>query len=177
MPDPAPLAGILQADGATPTLSIDASRGLQAGVEAESDAEALAQWRQHDICAGLPWLAPESSEQHLPQWLGLDALGGLVYDKGCYPGQEVIARVHYRGSVKQRLCGLEIDSAVHFSPHTRITDPEGLAVGHWLDGVALSGRAIGLAVVKSRVSDGDEVAIQEDDITVSARVTPPETLC
>ncbi len=60
-------------------------------------------WNLLDILAGLPWITSATQEQFLPQMLNLDALNGLSYKKGCYPGQEVIARLHYRGEVKKRL--------------------------------------------------------------------------
>lgn len=60
-------------------------------------------WNVLDILAGLPWISTTTQEQYLPQMLNLDALKGLSYQKGCYPGQEVIARLHYRGEVKKRL--------------------------------------------------------------------------
>ena len=60
-------------------------------------------WNLLDILAGLPWVTSLTQEQYLPQMLNLDALKGLSYQKGCYPGQEVIARLHYRGEVKKRL--------------------------------------------------------------------------
>lgn len=60
-------------------------------------------WNLLDILAGLPWITSATQEQFLPQLLNLDALKGLSYKKGCYPGQEVIARLHFRGEVKKRL--------------------------------------------------------------------------
>ena len=60
-------------------------------------------WNLLDILAGLPWITSSTQEQYLPQMLNLDALKGLSYQKGCYPGQEIIARLHYRGEVKKRL--------------------------------------------------------------------------
>ena len=60
-------------------------------------------WQFRDISAGIPWIQEPTSELFLPQELDLDITGGLSYVKGCFPGQEIIARVHYRGSVKQRL--------------------------------------------------------------------------
>jgi len=56
-----------------------------------------------DIRHGLPWIVAATSDRFLPQMLGLDQLGGLSYRKGCYPGQEVIARVHFRGRVTRTL--------------------------------------------------------------------------
>ncbi len=60
-------------------------------------------WDLLDILAGLPWITSTTQEQFLPQMLNLDLLNGLSYQKGCYPGQEIIARMHYRGEVKKRL--------------------------------------------------------------------------
>ena len=60
-------------------------------------------WELLDILAGLPWITTRTQEQFLPQMLNLDALNSLSYQKGCFPGQEVIARLHYRGEVKKRL--------------------------------------------------------------------------
>ncbi len=60
-------------------------------------------WNLLDILAGLPWITPTTQEQFLPQMLNLDTLKSLSYQKGCYPGQEVIARLHYRGEIKKRL--------------------------------------------------------------------------
>lgn len=81
---------------------------------AESDAENRhdpafeAVWRQADLTMGLAWLCPKLSARFLPQSLGLERLAGLSYKKGCYPGQEVIAKIHYRGQVKQHLVLLEL---------------------------------------------------------------------
>ena len=51
----------------------------------------------------LPWLTHETSEEFIPQWLNLDKLGGISFTKGCYTGQEIVARTHYLGEVKRRL--------------------------------------------------------------------------
>lgn len=59
-------------------------------------------WRLGEIMAGIPSILPETSDRFLPQMLNLDLLGGLAFDKGCYPGQEVIARLRYRGTLKRR---------------------------------------------------------------------------
>ena len=60
-------------------------------------------WRLLDIADGLPTVYAATSEEFVAQMLNLDALGGIAFDKGCYTGQEVIARAHYRGRVKRRL--------------------------------------------------------------------------
>ncbi len=60
-------------------------------------------WRRLAIAAGEPQVYAATSEAFVAQMLNLDALGAIAFDKGCYTGQEVIARAHYRGRMKRRL--------------------------------------------------------------------------
>lgn len=60
-------------------------------------------WRYRDVVDGLPWFDASQSEQHVPQMLNLDGLGGISFSKGCYTGQEIVARSHYLGKVKRQL--------------------------------------------------------------------------
>jgi folate-binding protein YgfZ len=66
-------------------------------------ATARDQWELDDVRAGLPVVFAATSEQFVAQMLNLDLLGAIAFDKGCYTGQEVIARAHYRGRVKRRM--------------------------------------------------------------------------
>jgi folate-binding protein YgfZ len=60
-------------------------------------------WQRAVIAAGEPQVYAATSEEFVAQMLNLDVLGAIAFDKGCYTGQEVIARAHYRGRVKRRL--------------------------------------------------------------------------
>jgi tRNA-modifying protein YgfZ len=60
-------------------------------------------WLREAIAAGEAQIAAATSEEFVAQMLNLDAVGAIAFDKGCYTGQEVIARAHYRGRVKRRL--------------------------------------------------------------------------
>jgi tRNA-modifying protein YgfZ len=60
-------------------------------------------WRALDIAAGLPWLSSVLSGEFVAQMLNLDCIDAISFNKGCYTGQEVIARAHYRGRVKRRM--------------------------------------------------------------------------
>ena len=60
-------------------------------------------WREAAIAAGEPQVYAATSEEFVAQMLNLDVLGAIAFDKGCYTGQEVIARAHYRGRVKRRV--------------------------------------------------------------------------
>ena len=62
-----------------------------------------AEWRRLEIAAGIAWLTDETRESFIPQMLNLDRLGALSFEKGCYPGQEIIARTRYLGRLKRRL--------------------------------------------------------------------------
>lgn len=60
-------------------------------------------WDWLDIRAGIPFITPATREQFVPQMANLDAIGGVSFSKGCYPGQEIVARMHYLGRLKQRM--------------------------------------------------------------------------
>jgi folate-binding protein YgfZ len=60
-------------------------------------------WSWLDIQAGVPEVLPETVEAFVPQMVNLEALDGISYKKGCYPGQEVVARMHYLGKLKRRM--------------------------------------------------------------------------
>ncbi|MDD5033934.1 MAG: folate-binding protein [Methylococcaceae bacterium] len=77
-------------------------------------------WSLLDILDGIPQLSSETTEEFIPQMLNLEALGGLCFTKGCYPGQEVIARLHYRGQLKRRLYLAHADSERVPSPGSKL---------------------------------------------------------
>lgn len=60
-------------------------------------------WGWLDIQSGLPSILPGTVEEFVPQMANLELLGGVGFKKGCYPGQEIVARMHYLGRLKQRL--------------------------------------------------------------------------
>ena len=68
-----------------------------------ASADRQANWQAADIEAGLPWIEAATQDLFIPQTLNLDLIDGVSFTKGCYPGQEVVARSHYRGIVKRRM--------------------------------------------------------------------------
>ncbi len=83
------------------------------------------QWRYLDILSGLPWLTTETSEEFIPQMLNLDQLGGISYNKGCYTGQEIVARTHYLGKAKKVLCLADCISPLIPVPNSGILNSSG----------------------------------------------------
>lgn len=65
-------------------------------------ATGIAAWDLVEIHAGVPVILPATQEAFVPQMVNLDLIGGVSYTKGCYPGQEIVARMHYLGRLKQR---------------------------------------------------------------------------
>lgn len=75
-------------------------------------------WEWLDIRAGVPTITKATQEQFVPQMLNMDLIGGLSFSKGCYPGQEIVARMHFLGRLKQRmyLANLENEPATGQAP-------------------------------------------------------------
>ena len=67
-------------------------------------------WDYLDIKNLLPFLTSKSIEAYTPQMLSLDLLGGVSFTKGCYPGQEIVARTHYLGEAKKSLFNINVVS-------------------------------------------------------------------
>lgn len=93
---------------------------LGPATDATPDSHALAAWRLADIAAGLPWIAPATLDEFVPQALDLERLDAIRFDKGCFPGQEIAARLHFRGGVKQRLRRVILHGDGDVSPGLRI---------------------------------------------------------
>ena len=89
-------------------LAGEARRWLVVSPESErltldGSAALAARWQLAAIAAGEPQVYAATSEEFVAQMLNLDVLGAIAFDKGCYTGQEVIARAHFRGRVKRRM--------------------------------------------------------------------------
>ena len=65
-------------------------------------------WARADIEAGWPWIEPATADQFVPQMVNFELLGGVNFRKGCYPGQEVVARSQYRGILKRRMAACTV---------------------------------------------------------------------
>lgn len=68
-------------------------------------------WAGLDVAAGLAWVRGATVEQFVPQMINLELLGGVNFQKGCYPGQEIVARSQYRGTIKRRAFAFACDAA------------------------------------------------------------------
>lgn len=131
-------------DDGTAELDFSSSAGPRtlriAPVSATDDAGQALRWRQADLAHGLPRLPAEPVEQWTPQQLSLDRLRAYSVRKGCYPGQEIVARTHFLGQAKRGLVLLEGNAAIAGDGEVRDGD---IGVGR----IASTAGAFGLAVL------------------------------
>ena len=92
-------------DGGPRTMRISPSA-------ANADAASAAHWRRFDLQHGLPRLRDDQIEAWTPQQLSLQRLRAFSVKKGCYPGQEIVARTHFLGQVKRGLAMFEADAPI-----------------------------------------------------------------
>ena len=98
--------GGLELDLGTP----EAPRTLRLGAPAGPDDAAALAWRLADLSHGLPRLSATQAEAWTPQQLSLERLRAYSVKKGCYPGQEIVARTHFLGQAKRGLVRLVADA-------------------------------------------------------------------
>jgi folate-binding protein YgfZ len=124
-------------------------------------------WRLADISAGVPSITAGVVEAFVPQMINLQLLDGLSFTKGCYPGQEIVARMHYLGKLKRhmRLFRLPVDAASLASATDSDPDPDLAPVA----GSKLScGTDLEAGVVVDAAQLGDDVVLILAVVKVSA---------
>jgi tRNA-modifying protein YgfZ len=126
---------------------------LTADIEPADEATAVLA----EIRLGVPAVTPATAERYVSQMLNLDVLGAVAFDKGCYPGQEVVARVRNLGAVKRRMRRFASDVASPPAIGGELLDPEGIAVGEVLRAAPAERGAEILAVVEHAAATRDLV--------------------
>ena len=84
-------------------ISRDSDPAIAGTLKHGADVVSPDYWSWLDIRAGVPVITPPVQEQFVPQTVNMDLIGGLSFSKGCYPGQEIVARTHFLGRLKQRM--------------------------------------------------------------------------
>ncbi|HMM54354.1 MAG TPA: folate-binding protein YgfZ [Candidatus Desulfobacillus sp.] len=88
---------------------VDAATRLWASLAGRASPVGTAVWRWLEIAAGIPHISAATQEEFVPQMVNLELTGGVSFTKGCYPGQEVVARTKYLGKVKRRAYRARLD--------------------------------------------------------------------
>ena len=121
---------------------------LTRGSPREVEPEALARWRRADIAMGIPILTDAVADTHTPQALSLDRLAAYSVKKGCYPGQEIVARTHFLGRSKRSLARFSGSSEPAPAPSTEIASADsGEVAGSVISAAAKAERGFELLAV------------------------------
>lgn len=126
-------------------------------------ASGYCQWQRQLIEAGLPQVHQSSSEMFIPQMVNLHLLGGVSFKKGCYTGQEVVARMQYLGAAKRRMYRARIDGGELPQAGAEIFTPNGgSSVGNTVQACPVGDEIELLAVLtKSKVADGESLQLAD----------------
>ena len=119
-------------------------------------------WRWLDISAGIPQITTRTQEEFVPQMANFELIGGVSFHKGCYPGQEIVARTQYLGKLKRRmyLAHLAQDTAAEAGAHLYSADMEDQSCGMVVNSALAPGGGHDLlAVIQMSSADGQDVHV------------------
>ncbi len=148
-PETAPFVALVAGDAEVVKGAAERLEAAGARMGQETDLHAAR------ILAGWPALGVEIDERTLPQEVRYDDIGGVSYTKGCYTGQETVARLHFRGHTNRELRGVYWEDPGALE--SRAVVAEGREVGTVRSTIQLEDRALGLALLRREVAPGDEV--------------------
>lgn len=108
-------------------------------------------WRCMDIDAGIPWFDLPQTELYIPQMLSIDKLGGISFNKGCYTGQEIVARTHFLGQNKRELYRAVANTVLSDDclQQSIVDAATGLKIGHVLAKQSWQGKSCLLLVLQT----------------------------
>ncbi|SDJ56736.1 YgfZ/GcvT domain-containing protein [Microbulbifer yueqingensis] len=96
----------------------------------QAEVAGYCHWTARQIQAGVPQLHAATSEMFIPQMLNLHLLGGVSFKKGCYTGQEVVARMQYLGAAKRRMYRARCESGGLPEPGAPVSTEDGKSIGN-----------------------------------------------
>jgi folate-binding protein YgfZ len=110
-------------------------------------------WRRGEILAGIPRIIDKTQEQFVPQMVNFELIGGVNFKKGCYPGQEIVARSQYLGKLKRRMsiakvATLEIHPGMEVFSENDSSQPCGMVVN-----AEPNGNKTSVCLVELKVAD------------------------
>ncbi|WLG35567.1 folate-binding protein YgfZ [Pseudomonas simiae] len=135
----------------------DAVRNQLAATLEQTD---LNEWLLGQIRAGIGQVMPQTRELFIPQMLNLQAVGGVSFKKGCYTGQEIVARMQYLGKLKRRLYRLSFNAPEMPEPGTPLFSPSHTsAIGEVVIAAKTDQTVELLAVLQAEAADSGDVHV------------------
>jgi tRNA-modifying protein YgfZ len=144
-------------------LKPDAAPAAWVELSAKLAAVGEPAWRWLDIRAGVPWIGAATQDQFVPQMANLELIGAVNFQKGCYTGQEIVARTQYLGKLKRRLFGFHADA-------------DAPSAGTPLYAADFPDQACGMVVDAAPAPDGgcDLLAVTQAESAGKARLGSPD---
>ncbi|KWU51414.1 MULTISPECIES: YgfZ/GcvT domain-containing protein [Pseudomonas] len=134
------------------------AEALHAQLNAQLKEAGLNDWLLGQIRAGIGQVMPQTRELFIPQMLNLQAVGGVSFKKGCYTGQEIVARMQYLGKLKRRLYRLSLNAAELPEPGTPLFSPShNSSIGEVVIAAKADSSVELLAVLQAEAADSGDV--------------------
>ena len=139
-------------------VPVEHTEAVRAQLATQLQPADLNQWLLGQIRAGIGQVMPQTRELFIPQMLNLQAVGGVSFKKGCYTGQEIVARMQYLGKLKRRLYRLSLDATELPEPGTPLFAPShNSAIGEVVIAAKADQCVELLAVLQAEAADGGDV--------------------
>jgi folate-binding protein YgfZ len=123
-------------------------------------------WKLLDIRAGVPNIYLNTREEFVAQMVNFHSIGGVNFKKGCYPGQEIVARMHYLGKLKKRMYRIQLNTTDLPAINDNIYvagKAEGQSVGQLVDCARVANGVEGLAVLQINNAENDLLCLENAD--------------
>lgn len=141
-------------------VAADQAQALAGQLSTRLPPGTLNDWLLGQIRAGIGQVMPATRELFIPQMLNLQAVGGVSFKKGCYTGQEIVARMQYLGKLKRRLYRLQLDASELPEPGTALFSPtHGSSIGEVVIAARAEHRIELLAVLQAEAAEGGDVRL------------------
>jgi len=151
-------ASVIRLPGEHPRFAIyaplDEARELWNKLNVDAAPVGAEAWDLLEVLAGVPSVQAETVESFVPQMVNLQLVGGVSFRKGCYPGQEIVARMQYLGKLKRRMYLVQIEAETPPAPGTELFAPN-----------SASGQGAGRVLLAARHPDGGCVALVVSEIS------------
>ncbi len=130
-------------------------------------------WEWLEIQAGIPDVKLATQEEFVPQMLNLDLIGGINFKKGCYTGQEIVARTHYLGSIKRRTYLAHLDHTIQPTPGDNVLNAANEPIGKVVrSAVSPNGGYDLLAEIRSEHVNNNQLLIDGKALAIQALPYP-----
>lgn len=174
---PHPVFALAKSNAALVLVSEEQMANTESTLLTAYDKGSSLNWAASLLLAGVPQIHPSTVDKFVPQMLNLDLLDGLSFSKGCYPGQEIIARTRYLGKVKRRMHLFQAAAGVTAEPGSSLyADGKEQAVGVLVEILTVDDRiSVASAVIRLEHAD-QELHLGSDDGPLLQPVPLPYSL-